>query len=550
MLLTFILGVVFGIKADEHGWTVNPYDYQYDMTAYISLKIDGQEVSDLSNFEIAAFCGDQCRGVVEVKSAGGHQYGYLRIRSNQAQGETISFRIYNKVNEKNVRSDNELTFKSDASMGYPSAPFVIEGVNRYEVAFVVDDTKTVTYQYYGDKLEVPADPVKEGYKFTGWLPVLEETVPAHNLIYTATFEVMYFTVSFFIDNELYERRKFDYGTEILPPEMPEKTGYTFAGWQPFPKVMPAEDINVYGSYDINSYKLTYIVDGLKYKEIDVEYKAAIVPEEYPAKEGYTFSGWNDLPEVMPAENVTATGEFLINSYKLTFMIGEEVVCEVVYEYNANVYPAVPPEKEGYSFAGWENLPERMPAQDLIIRGAYSVNSYKLIYMLDGEIYKELAVDYDSVIVPETAPEREGYSFSGWEGLPEIMPAEDVTVTATFSINSYTLTIYLNGKKYMSADLEYGSDIDEFISENMNLPGNWIFTGWVGDIPATMPAYDLDIYGTYSGSSAVDSLFKGDEKVTVFTLSGILMYKDADAEEVFGNLASGYYIVNGKKYLHR
>ena len=73
--------------------------------------------------------------------------------------------------------------------------------------------------------------------------------------------------------------------------------------------MPAADVVVMGSFTINSYTLTYKVDGEVYKSYDVEYGAAITPEPEPTKEGYTFSGWSEIPETMPAHNVTVTGSF-------------------------------------------------------------------------------------------------------------------------------------------------------------------------------------------------------------------------------------------------
>lgn len=61
---------------------------------------------------------------------------------------------------------------------------------------------------------------------------------------------------------------------------------------------------------INKYKLTYIIDGEEYKNYEVEYGASITPEPAPTKEGYTFSGWSEIPEKMPAHDVVITGTFL------------------------------------------------------------------------------------------------------------------------------------------------------------------------------------------------------------------------------------------------
>ena len=61
-----------------------------------------------------------------------------------------------------------------------------------------------------------------------------------------------------------------------------------------------------------SYRITYIVDGVTYKVVSVAYGAAITPEPAPVKDGYTFSGWSELPETMPAQNLTVTGTFALD----------------------------------------------------------------------------------------------------------------------------------------------------------------------------------------------------------------------------------------------
>ena len=58
-----------------------------------------------------------------------------------------------------------------------------------------------------------------------------------------------------------------------------------------------------------SYRITYKVDGETYKIATWYYGAAITPEPEPTKDGYTFSGWSEIPATMPAENITVTGTF-------------------------------------------------------------------------------------------------------------------------------------------------------------------------------------------------------------------------------------------------
>ena len=60
---------------------------------------------------------------------------------------------------------------------------------------------------------------------------------------------------------------------------------------------------------IPTHKLIYMVDGEKYKSYDVEEGESIIPEKEPTKQGYTFSGWSEIPATMPAHDVTVTGTF-------------------------------------------------------------------------------------------------------------------------------------------------------------------------------------------------------------------------------------------------
>ena len=63
-----------------------------------------------------------------------------------------------------------------------------------------------------------------------------------------------------------------------------------------------------------SYTLTYILDGTKYRECCVQEGETIIPVPAPSKEGFTFSGWSEIPETMPDHDVTITGKFIANTY--------------------------------------------------------------------------------------------------------------------------------------------------------------------------------------------------------------------------------------------
>ena len=191
-----------------------------------------------------------------------------------------------------------------------------------------------------------------------------------------------------------------------------------------------------------TYKLIYKVDGNVYKTVTYYSGASITPEPAPTKQGYTFSGWSDIPATMPANDVTVTGTFTKNvatTYTLTYMVDGQVYKMFYYEVGATVARVEAPTKEGYTFSGWSNTLLTMPERNVTITGTFTKNApttYKLTYMVDGKVYKSVNYTAGAVITAEPAPTKQGYEFSGWTNLPKTMPERDVTVTGTFTQKAY------------------------------------------------------------------------------------------------------------------
>ena len=355
-------------------------------------------------------------------------------------------------------------------------------INSYKLTYTVDGEVYKTYDLeYGATITPEAEPTKEGYNFSGWSEI-PATMPAHDVTVTGSFSKGQYKLIYMLDGQTYKTISYDYGDAITPEPAPIREGYTFSGWSEIPATMPAHDVTVTGTFSINSYKLTYVVDGVEYKSYDIEYGATITPEVEPTKEGYTFSGWSEIPETMPAHDVTVTGTFSINKYKLTYTVDGEVYKTYEMEYGATITPEAEPSKEGYTFSGWSTIPTTMPAYDVTITGSFTKGAYKLTYMLDGVVYKTISYDYT----------KEGYTFSGWSEIPETMPAHDVMVTGTFSINKYKLTYTVDGEVYKTYEMEYGATITPEVEPAKE---GYTFSGW-STIPATMPAYDVTVTGTF------------------------------------------------------
>jgi len=301
-----------------------------------------------------------------------------------------------------------------------------------------------------------------------------------------------YTLTYKVDGEVYKTETIVFGTEIIPEPVPTKEGYTFSGWSEIPATMPAQDVEVTGSFTINSYTLTYMVDGEVYKSVSVVYGTALTLEAEPTKEGYSFSGWSELPATMPAHDVVVSGSFSINSYFLFYVLDGSIYKAYGTQYGAEIVPEPAPEKEGYTFSGWEGLPETMPAHDVTVQGFFTINSYTLTYVLDGEVFKTDTLVFGTEIIPEEELSKEGYTFSGWSEIPETMPAQDVIITGSFTVNSYTLSYIVDGEVYKTYEVAYGSTITP---EAEPMRAGYTFSGW-SEIPETMPANDVEVTGTF------------------------------------------------------
>ena len=347
----------------------------------------------------------------------------------------------------------------------------------------------------GDMVTLTATP-DEGYHFVRWSDGNTTNpytfVAEANVDLTAEFAPNVYRIVYMLDGEVYKTESYAYGSAVTAIAAPVKDGYTFSGWIGLPATMPAKDVTVVGSFVTNGYTITYVVDGEVYKTLVYEYGSTIVAEPIPTKEGYTFSGWSNLPATMPANDVTVSGSFTINKYLVTFKIGDTVVASESLEYGTAIVAPEAPEKEGHTFNGWGKVAETVPAHDVTYEGSYSVNSYTLTYMVDGEKYWEGTVAYGTALTALEAPTKRGYTFSGWSGLPATMPANDVTVNGSFTIERYTVTFYdWDGTVLKVETVAWGQAATPPADPTRE---GYTFIGW--DFDYTNVVWDLAVHAEY------------------------------------------------------
>lgn len=85
--------------------------------------------------------------------------------------------------------------------------------------------------------------------------------------------------------------------------------------------------------------------------------------------------------------------------------------------------------------------------------------FNLNYVVDGEIYKEEVIEVGETITPETAPTKDGYTFSGWSDIPEIMPNHDVIVYGSFIPNTPSDKCNKPTISFEDGKLEFNSETD-------------------------------------------------------------------------------------------
>ena len=311
-------------------------------------------------------------------------------------------------------------------------------INQYTITVKPENGKadiTIT-QDYGTPITAPTL-TREGYTFKGWDKEIPETMPADNITVKAQWEINQYTITFDTNggSEIVPITQ-DYGTEITAPDNPTRKGYTFKGWdREIPKTMPAENMTVKAQWEINQYTIAFDTNGgSEIAPITQDYGTAITAPADPTRKGYTFKGWDkEIPETMPADNITVKAQWEINQYTITFDTnGGSEIAPITQDYSTKITAPDNPTRKGYTFKGWDKeIPETMPADNITVKAQWEINQYTIAFDTNGgsEI-APITQDYGTEITAPDNPTRKGYTFKGWDReIPKTMPAENITITA-------------------------------------------------------------------------------------------------------------------------
>ncbi len=273
--------------------------------------------------------------------------------------------------------------------------FTVTAVAREKVQFEYDlnggnwvDGFTPRDFYYKDEGLLLPDALKlerTGYTFAGW----ETSEPTADTIKcSAKWTANTYTVTFdSTGGSEVTTKTIDvlYGEQLGDMPVPIRTGYFFRGWYDAPvegkcygnsdgkgtsRYDKTENCTLYAQWKINRYTITFdTAGGSEIAPITQDYDTAITAPADPTREGYTFIGWDrEIPETMPAENITLKARWEINQYTITFdTAGGSEIAPITQDYGTQITTPEAPTREGYTFIGWDReIPTTMPAENMTV----------------------------------------------------------------------------------------------------------------------------------------------------------------------------------------
>ena len=238
--------------------------------------------------------------------------------------------------------------------------------------------------------------------------------------------------------------EYTYGVGATLPAADDMTytGYTFKGWYdnegltgfPVTAISDTETGNkeYWAKWEANAYTVTLNTNGGTINNGNVtEYTygvGATLPTDV-TRTGYTFKGWYDNENLTgsPVTAISGTemgnkkywAKWEINQYTITFdTAGGSVVTPITQNYGTAITAPADPTKTGYTFTGWDRaIPATMPAENLTITAQWTVNQYTIAYDLAGGTAEGNPDTYtiETGAFTLTNPTKSGYTFTGWSG---------------------------------------------------------------------------------------------------------------------------------------
>ena len=398
----------------------------------------------------------------------------------------------------------------------------------------------------GTPITAPANPVKAGFDFTGWMPAVPAIMPEDDLTCVAQWEIPYDppgecdTIHFDLGGGSWGYDPyiiFDEGIAIVAPLDPTKEGYTFSGWEPpIPAYCPVDDITCVAQWEpivVPQHTITFDANGGVGSEVQTVEEGVVPTAPIVTREGYSFLGWDAV--IVAAENdatYTAQWEELLGYDPVICFDsnGGTPIDPIVVHPGELIISPPDPTREGYCFLGWEPPLPATIEHDMCFVAQWEPIVQEHFIILDPNggrwddgstaprrFYWENGIlipyprPYEGTpITPPPIPTRDGYAFCGWTPFPPASyPEEEFTCYAQWEPYTSTITF----------DSAGGSPVDSITQDEgtaVTPPADptkagYIFAGWSPAVPAIMPEDDItctaqwNLLGDINGDGSITPL---------------------------------------------
>ena len=254
--------------------------------------------------------------------------------------------------------------------------------------------------------------------------------------------------------------------------------------------------------------------------------SVIIPNSITSICSYAFWNCEKLSSVNMSVNVTEVGEyaFLDTPWCDSQEDGPIYVGKVLYKYNGSMPENSEIEiEEGtisispLAFYECQNLNSIKIPNSVKAIGYYAF--YKCggltdVYCYADDVPQAIYAIFDEEVMGKATLHVPSSSIDAyktaesWKDFSNIVKLEEET-------NKYTLTYMLDGEIYKTYEVEYGATITPEVAPSKE---GYTFDGW-SEIPATMPANDVIIIGSFTYIDAIEDLKVADGNYQICTIDG-------------------------------
>lgn len=218
------------------------------------------------------------------------------------------------------------------------------------------------------------------------------------------------------------------------------------------------------------------------------------PVEYTVKHFYEAGDVTEIPDGVETRQIGDQTYYLYESTTGTALMGDYITCT---DYTPKLDGYAP--KPYYQGSGW------MSNEDAVLENYYDLETYPVTFTLEngeGDMIGSYVYDikYGTKVKTPDFTVPAGYTFSGWAGVPNVMPGHSISFTAVLTPNEntpFTVEHYVQNERgtyvWVKTETVYGTT-DTEVGAYMD--------GLLMEVDNTTPTYDDAITINGDGSTVV------------------------------------------------